>query len=143
MRTNFEIEDNYAIQFQGNHIDLHNNFDFEGITENATKTEIRLEFKKSNCVWVSEGEYEHLTFKCKYVSYKYFEEGDTENYPEDAKCLGEITFFPSTIRDVHDSISLQKEPNENDDLIFHFEDGKIIRVNCEHVELIVKIKVDH
>lgn len=72
---------------------MHNNFDFEGITENASETEIRLEFKRSNGDWVREDVFKQLTFKFKNVSYKYFEEGDPGEYPEDVKCLGEITFF--------------------------------------------------
>ena len=33
METNFEIEDNYAVQLNGIHIDLHNNFEFKVISE--------------------------------------------------------------------------------------------------------------
>lgn len=47
------------------------------------------------------------------------------------------------MRDINDSITYQKEPTENDDLIFLFGDGRVIRVNCEEVELIVINKNDH
>lgn len=32
METNFEIEENYAVQLNGIHIDLHNNFEFKNVS---------------------------------------------------------------------------------------------------------------
>ena len=138
MKTNFKIEDNYAVQYDGYHIDLHNNFDFEGMAENSDGKEIRLEFKKSDGDWISEDEFTFLTFVLKDVTYKYLKDGDPVNYPEGSKCLGEISFFPSEMREMNDSIIPQQEPKETDDLIFIFEDDKVIRVNCKQAELIVK-----
>jgi hypothetical protein len=50
MKTNFEIEENYTVQLNGIHIDLHNNFEFNEISEfdNA----VRIEFIKSTGDWV-------------------------------------------------------------------------------------------
>ena len=138
MKTNFEIEDNYAVQLDGYHIDLHNNFDFEGMSESRDGKEIRLEFKKSSGNWVKEDEFKSLTFVLKDVSYNRSKDGDPDAYPEDAKCLGEITFFPSEMRDTNNGIIPQKKPKETDDLIFIFEDDRLIRVNCKQAELIVK-----
>ncbi len=137
MKTNFEIEDNHAVRYRGHHIDLHNDFDFTGISETISETEITLEFKKSNGDWVRNDGFAELMFRCKNVTYKYFEEGELTDYPEDSKCIGGITFFPSAIRDINDGLTHRKVPNENDDLVFTFEDGRIIRVNCKEVELIL------
>ncbi|MBC3538613.1 hypothetical protein ACFSC6_06295 [Rufibacter sediminis] len=138
MKTNFEIEENYAVQFKNRHIDLHNNFDFIELADNAEKNEITLKFTKTKGEWVQEGEFSRLIFLLKNVNYRYFEEGDDSEFPEDAKRLGEITFFPSNLREVNDSFTLQKNPEENDDLMFLFENGRVVRVNCEEAELIVE-----
>lgn len=143
MKTNFEIDDNHAVSYKGHHIDLHNDFDFTGVTEATIEPEITLEFKKSNGDWVRNDGFAQLMFRFKNVNYKYFGEGELTDHPEDSKCIGGITFFPSAIRDISNGLTYQKVPNENDDLVFTFEDGRIIRVNCEEVELIVIDKNNH
>lgn len=40
MDVNFEIEDNSAVQFQGRHIDLHNNFELVEIRNLQNQIEI-------------------------------------------------------------------------------------------------------
>lgn len=138
MKVNFEIYNNSAVLYKGQHIDLHNNFDFVGMAEDVQNKQINLHFVKTDGDWVKEDEFEQLTFSLKNYTYKFVQEGEQEDNSDDAKCLGEITFFPSEHRDMNDSMTLQSEPNENDDLMFFFADGKIIRVNCEEAELIVK-----
>lgn len=138
MKTNFKIEDNYAVHYEGRLIDLHNNFEFEGMTDDVKNKEVALRFVKSSDNWVGAGEYQELTFLLKNVSYKHLEEGEKWEYPDDAKCLGEISFFPSELRNINDSIIPQGEPKEKDDLLFFFEDGRLIRVHCGEVELVVE-----
>lgn len=137
MKANFKIDNNSAVLYNGQIIDLHNNFDFVGMTEDVQHKEVKLHFVKSEGNWVKADEFAQLTFSLKNITYKYVEEGEPESYPNDAKCLGEITFFPSEYRDINDSIMQQSEPRENDDLMFFFEDGQVIRVHCEEAELIV------
>lgn len=136
MKVNFEIEENYAVIYNTNHIDLHNNFEFHRILEN--KKEVHLEFKKSKGNWVHKNEFTHLTFIIKNVSYKYFADGDNSKFPEDENTLSIISFFPSTMRNINDGHIEQKNPKENNDIIFSFENGKIFRLNCEEVELKVQ-----
>jgi hypothetical protein len=134
MKTNFTIEDNYAVNKDGNHVDLHNNFDYSGFVDN--ESDFKIEFVKTSGDWVKENEFSSLIFNFKDVSYRFFEDGDSEANQEDKVRLGEISFFPQVLRDVNDSIVPQAEPKENDDLIFIFEDGKVIRLSCDFVELI-------
>jgi len=136
MKVNFEIEDNYAVQFQGRHIDLHNNFEFVEIRD--FQNQIEIEFKKSDGDWVSKEEPNELLFSFKEVSYKYEEDGEDSPIPEDWKVLGELTFFPSNMRDVNDGIIPQNLPNKEDDILFFFENGRLIRINCDEVELKIK-----
>jgi len=133
MKTNFEIEENYAVQLNGTHIDLHNNFDFIGLTKNGKN--ISLKFKLTNGDWVKDDEFEKLNFEFKNVSYEYYEDGDPKALKEDTERLGEITFFPSDSREINDGYIPQTQPKMNDDLMMLFEDGKVIRIGCEEIKL--------
>jgi hypothetical protein len=42
MKSNFKIEDNYALTYEGRHIDLHNNFNFSGYDYDIFKRRIIL-----------------------------------------------------------------------------------------------------
>ncbi len=134
MKTNFTIEDNYAVIKDGNHFDLHNNFDYSGFVDNESV--FKIEFVKTSGDWVQEKDFNRLIFYFKDVSYRFFEDGDSKANREDKVRLGDISFYPQDMRDVNDSIVPQAEPTENDDLIFIFEDGKVIRLSCDFVELI-------
>ena len=54
MKTNFELEENYAVQLNGTHIDLHNNFDFLGLSKSGKN--ISIDFKRTNGDWVKSDE---------------------------------------------------------------------------------------
>jgi len=136
MKTNFEIDEHYAIRINEVHIDIHNNFNYIGLINN--KNNIIISFKKSKGDWVKKDEFEGLTFEFINVSYEYYEEGDSEASKEDMETLDEITFFPATSRKINDSIINQTTPKENDDLILFFEDGKIIRIGCKKINLTVE-----
>ena len=96
MKANFTIEDNYAVVKEGNHIDLHNNFDYCGFFEIENKFEI--EFVKTRGDWVMENEFCRLLFYFKNTSFKYFEDGDSEANQENKLRLGEISFSPKNMR---------------------------------------------
>lgn len=136
METNFEIEENYAVVLNGVHIDLHNNFAFNEILE--FENSITIKFIKLNKDWIHEKEFRKLNFLHKNVTFKYSETGDNSQFPEDGNTLSEITFFPKTSREVNDGFMQSKEPNKTDDIIYHFENGKLFRINCESIELIVE-----
>lgn len=65
-------------------------------------------------------------------------EQDEKSTYENDSCLGEITFFPSTAREINDSIVPQSKPNDGDDILYFFENGQLIRIHCKEIELSVK-----
>lgn len=131
MIVNFEIEDNYAVNYQGRHIDLHNNFELVSIRN--LNDQIDIEFIQSKGDWIDENELKGLLFEFKGITFKYEQEGEADSV--DWKILGELSYFPSNLRDVNDSIVPQKIPKNDDDIIFFFENGKSIRINCKEIEL--------
>lgn len=133
MKTNYEIEENYAVQINGTYIDLHNNFDFIGLSKNGKN--ITVDFKRTNGDWVKHDEFKNLIFEFKNVTYEYFDYGDQEALKGDSERLGEITFFSAESKEINDAVILQNHPNERDDLMMFFEDGKVIRIGCEEIEL--------
>jgi hypothetical protein len=133
MITNFEIEENYAVLLNGVHIDLHNNFEFKNISKSGDS--VQIEFVKSKGNWVHEDEFEKLIFVHLKVSFINSAEGDNSEFPEDENTLSGISFFPKSMRNINDGLMLHSRPNDDDDIIYLFENGKMFRFNCEQIEL--------
>lgn len=138
MQTNFEIEENSAVLLNGIHIDLHNNFEFKEITQ--FKSDVRIEFIRSNGDWIHEKEFEKLTFLHENVTFKNSENGFNLEFSEDENTLSCITFFPKSNREINDAIMEHRKSSENDDIIYLFENGKMFRLNCERIELTAENK---
>lgn len=65
-------------------------------------------------------------------------EQDEKSIHRDDSCLGEIAFFPSTAREINDSIVPQSKPNHGDDILYLFENGQRIRIHCKEIELVAR-----
>ncbi|TJY67122.1 hypothetical protein FAZ19_09565 [Sphingobacterium alkalisoli] len=138
MKVNFDIIDNHALSIEGRLIDLHNNFDFVNFDYNVAEREIKLHWKKSNGDWVDENELSSLILTHSAVTFlKVIEQDEKSTYADDS-CVGEITFFPSTAREINDSIVPQSKPNHGDDILYLFENGLVIRIHCEEIELVAR-----
>ncbi len=135
MRVNFEIKDNYAIAFQGRHIDLHNNFDLESFHYNVVNKEFELNWKKAEGDWVSGNELETISITHKNVNFLRIIEADSEMPDSEGNCLMDLTYYPAISREENDSIVFQSVPKDNDDIIYTFQNGQVIRINCEEIEL--------
>ncbi len=138
MDVDFEIEDNYAINYNGRHVDLHNNFDFVCYTYDIITRQLKLIWTKSLGNWISENELKGLELIHSNVHYISITYNYTNEYPEDDKCLGEISYLPSSERDINDEFTSQAKPQEGDDILYVFESGYFIRVGCGKIEIIVK-----
>lgn len=137
MKVNFDITDNYALTYAGRHIDLHNNFDFVGFDYNVADKIIKLYWEKSNGDWVDKNEFSRLVLAHSAVNFlKVIDQDENSTYDDDS-CLGELTFFPSTMREINDCIVPQSKPNDGDDILYLFENGQRIRIHCEQIELCV------
>jgi len=139
MKVNFDITDNYALSIAGRHIDLHNNFDFVGFEYDVADREIKLRWEKSGGDWVDKNEFLSLVLTHSEVTFLKIIEQDEKSIFDDNSCLEDITFFPSTEREINDCIVSQSKPNDGDDILYFFENGKRIRIHCEKIELSVKL----
>jgi hypothetical protein len=71
MTTDFEIENNYALLYQGQLFDLHNNFDLAHFHYDLETKEFRFSWTKTAGDWVKEDEEEKIELIHKSVSYPY------------------------------------------------------------------------
>src|SRR5574337_1015696 len=131
MRANFRITDNYAVNYEGKHIDLHNNFDFTGFEYSIATMTLVLSWVKSSGDWVAQNELRHLRFVHRNVSYLTILPRDPETPLSEDFCLSDVTFFPSSMRDDNESILSQDLPIEEDDVLYIFQSGQTSRVHCE------------
>jgi hypothetical protein len=137
MTVNFEIEENYALTYNGRHIDLHNNFNFIGCDYQITDRQLTLTWTRSKGDWVKEDELSKLTlihYNVFFLSVGY--DNKEYEYPEDDRCLAAISFFPSTDRQINNGTIPQDKPKERDDIIYIFETDHYIRVGCDKVVLV-------
>lgn len=138
MKVNFDIVENYALSYEARHIDLHANFDFAGFAYNVKERELTLSWLKANGDWIDKNEVAGLVLVHKAVTYLTVSDQDEQSTYNDDSCLGEISFFPSTAREITDSIIPQARPKDGDDILYFFENGQQIRVHCEEIELKLK-----
>jgi len=134
MVVNFEIENNYAVTFENKHIDLHNNFDL--LKTEKLDQSYKLIFQKNEGNWVNDDEFDKLTFIFEGITNFYHQKGNNTEFPEDENTLSTVTFFPSSVREINTSFTLQRTPLLDDDIIFAFENGKVYRFTCKEVKLI-------
>jgi hypothetical protein len=136
MKVNFEIVHNSALNIDNREVDLHNNFDFISFEYTVHNRELKLTWKKTIGDWVPSNEFNRLTLTHKQVEFLNIDDRDKDSLLVDDATLGNITFFPSSVREMSDSIVPQAKPNEQDDIIYTFENGQIIRISCEEIVLV-------
>ena len=131
MKSNFKLIDNYAISFNGHFIDLHNNFDFVKMARNTEKNTVSLFWKKSSGKWASKSTINKVELHI--IGVNYFNEISGSN-SKDKDTLMDATYYPKSLRSENDTVTSSQEPQEDDDVIFKFEDGRIIRLNGALIE---------
>lgn len=137
MKVNFRIEDNYAVNYEGRHIDLHNNFDFSGYTYDSAQRQLTLQWVKSSGKWVPPTELCGLRLIHDNVSFLSIQFLSEEAYPPNECCLSDLTFFPSTHRTTNEGIIYQAVPTAEDDLLYIFQNEAYIRVGCTETTLVI------
>ena len=135
MKTNFEIDENSGVKYDGIHIDLHNNFELKSKKKKGKN--LIVEFLKLNNDWVHKNEFAKLIFVHKNVTYEFFENGNNDEYPEDENTLSVIGYFPKSMRNINDGFLQRNKPELNDDIIYIFQNDKTIRIGCDEIQLVV------
>jgi hypothetical protein len=142
MTVNFKITNNSALDFKGRHIDIHNNFDFEGFDYNVPESKVILKWKKTTGDWIAECEVPGFILVHKVVTWFRVIEQDENSKYEDNKCLGDISFVPAMLRELNDILVTQEKPKDGDDILYLIENGQRIRIHCKEIELILYANVN-
>jgi hypothetical protein len=137
MTINFQIAENQGLAYKENYIDLHNNFDFIGYDYDTTNRQITLKWTKSKGDWVKENEFENLQIIHSNVTYLIISYDNKKyEYPDDDKCLSDVSFFPSEERQTNNAVMLQETPKNGDDIIYLFQADHFIRIGCDKIDLV-------
>ncbi len=129
MKTNFRIEENiYVIDTSGRMFDLHNDYDF-------MKADVNQEKKIATIVWKEVEGNNLIIIEHFYIQYLIL---NCESLDEDSKTLSTISFFTSKMRDLNDNITSQEKPEEEDDIIYFFENENYIRIQCDETIMSVR-----
>jgi hypothetical protein len=116
MKINFQLTQNYALNFDNRYIDLHNNFNFINLEYNVETMALVLRWVRSSSNWVKEDELLSLELLHKNLSYLIVSSRDPEMPLSEDSCLSNITFFASSSRDINDRIIDKSFPEEDDDI---------------------------
>ncbi|GAA4325453.1 hypothetical protein [Flaviaesturariibacter amylovorans] len=130
MKANFEIELFRDIRFENRHIDLHNNFLFEGFNYDLAKAQVTLHWVKDTGDWISSDELAAIAIT--HFDVTFFKvQPMSETVPLiDSQTLSEVTFYPSDERNEDERFLDQSVPDVDDDIIYSFLGGQIIRIGC-------------
>lgn len=138
MKVNFGIENNYALSFNGKHIDLHNNFNFLGFEYDVTKMTAILRWEKSTEEWANRETITGLSICHRNVTYMHVIPRDSEMPTTEDSCLKDITYLPVELRNDEDEFVLSsKFPEPNQDIVYRFQSEQCITINCHEIELII------
>ena len=125
--------DGIALEWQGQHLDLHNSFDFRGFHYHVHAQQVELTWLRSNEPWARDVQIPGLQLVFKQVAY-FAVKARAPEYPfTENKCLANISFHRPEERGEFDSISL--EALSDDDLTFYFQSEWGLKVNAKTVEL--------
>jgi hypothetical protein len=137
MKVNFEIIHLIELQSGGRVFDIHNNFSCTGFEYDIKERVFRISWKKSDGNWVPADEVAGLTLIHKAVGYFMITDKEENSAYSDDSCIGEMSFFPSTHRDMNESIIDKPRPDAGDDILYFFENGQLIRIGCKEIELVI------
>lgn len=135
IKVNFQLTENYALNYDNRHIDLHNNFNFVSLEYNIETMTLILRWVKSSGDWVPIDELPGLVLLHKNVSYLTISSREQKMPLSEDSCLSDITFFPSSSREINDNIIDKSFPEEGNDILYMFQSEQVIRVHCEEIEL--------
>ena len=136
MDVNFEIIENQFLKFDSVLIDLHNNFDLTILNYQVKEENLVLRWIRSNGSWVSSNEFSYIELIHKKVNYLMLHPSEPNAFLGDNTSVSELGYFPSSQRNINDCFNINTLPEEGDDIIYAFESGQIIRINCLSINLL-------
>jgi hypothetical protein len=135
MKTNFELVSNTTLTYGDHNLDVRDGFDMVSFEYSPRKRKLTITLNNI----LEDGTHDlSLGFRLVHlkVSYLSISQGDADSNIANETFISEITYSPSDLRDMTNSIINQTLPEKSDDIIYFFDNGNFIRVECEEIELI-------
>lgn len=126
-KTNFLIENNYALNIEGKHLDLHNNFDLIKLEYLITRNSFSLSWSRTNGEWVQPKDPEHIRIVFENVSFLKLSPSTSWNH-EDQKTLSFIGYLHPEDAELMDGCLDENEADSTYHMIISFQDGFAIKV---------------
>lgn len=134
---NFSIPDSVAIDFQGCYLDLHNNYDFSGLTYEVDSQRVTLKWSKSDGEWAEKEVYSGLSLVFDSVSvFSVSPRASEQPFSED-NCLSYIGFLHPDDIDLMDGFLPPENAGDTYHLVFGFDSGQVVKLYAEVVSLLV------
>ena len=129
-KVNFLVDGNYALDVDGRHIDLHNNFDFESFEYSTKQNMLSVTWVKVIGDWVQIEVTEYVKIEFDNVVFLRIQAGDYDKN-DDKKTLSFIGYLHPDDVDLMDGCLDESEANSNYHMIIAFEDGLAIKIFSE------------
>lgn len=131
-KVNFLVDSNYALDVDGRHIDLHNNFDFESVEYSAKQNRVSVTWAKvtGNWVRIDVPEYVQLVFDNVALLKLQTDNSDKNNDKETLSFIGYL--HPDDVG-LMDGCLDENEANSTYHMIIVFEGGLAIKIFSESV----------
>lgn len=133
-KENFIVEANYALNFKGQHIDLHNNFDFVGFKYSSETNSLSLLWLKAEGEWIRSDEFNKVEMAFKNVKFlkvsgDELKKGDVDS----SKTLALLGYLhPDDVERMDGSLD-EGAANSDYHMIFLFENDLAIKVYSSRV----------
>lgn len=126
-KVNFLVDNNYALDVDGRHIDLHNNFDFENVEYSIKKNRVSVSWVKTIGDWVQADEPEHVRIVFENVLFFKIQTGSSGTH-KDRRTLSFIGYLHPEDVELMDGCLDESEATFTYHMIFVFEDGLAIKI---------------
>ena len=127
--TNFVIEDSFsAIEVDGLHRDLHNNYSFERIVFDSSRRELTVEWVKGQSSWVPEDTPQSLKLIFSDVSLFKCKERDSDMPYSEDDCMSSLGFIHNEMLDELEGFSYEKPSSNANHLNVSFMSGFAFKV---------------
>lgn len=132
-KINFLVDSNYALDVGGQHIDLHNNFDFKGLEYSTNSNQVCLSWIKSVGDWVPTDEVEG--FKIIFENALLLKvQGSISEVPSTRKNLSFIGYLHPEDVELMDGCLDESEATSDHHMIFVFENNFAIKIFSDTAE---------
>lgn len=133
---NFKVVDSTGIEFLGQFLDLHSNYDFTSVSYDVCNKSVEMCWKKCSGSWAENEKYQKLKLKFSSVSVFSVRPRDGEKPFSEDDCLSYLGFLHPDDLDLMDGFLPPDKSEDGFHLVFGFESELVIKLYADSVELI-------